>query len=121
MISAITIPLVIDYDVTQGSKAFAAQLTHNGYVTMQVIAKNLAGTLNGTIQGQQAIHVDGVDSYKDISSFTINLSSANMSDLIEKTTPLVCSHFAANLDIGGLTGGTVSIYLRILPIVLSSI
>ena len=121
MISAITIPLVVDYDVTQGSKLFAQQLNYNGYVTMQVVAKGLTGTLNGTVKGQQTIHLEDNSSFVDISSFSVTLDAANATDIVEKTTPLVCGYFGALFTQIGLTGGTISIYLRILPLTLTNL
>lgn len=108
------IKLLEDYDLTLGtSKVFAYQIADNCVWNLQIICKDLTGTLDGTItmkNSNQNTNETYYNNYAGLSAITLDDAnkSASMEDFMCTSEYLVVD-FQKN----GITGGTISLYLKI--------
>lgn len=108
------IELLKDYDLTVGtSKILIHEIGNNCVWNLQVICKDLAGVLNGTITikgSNQNTEPSYFNTYATLDPIT--LDSAQKSVSIEDS---MCTHKYLIVDFAkvGLTGGTITLLLKV--------
>jgi hypothetical protein len=101
-----------DYDVSNGSKNVVIDPERDHVWSLQLIWKNLTGSLTGTFAVEASNDGENFHSYG--SGFTTTLNSASGSELVSDSK-LPFSYLRFNFTVGGITGGTIKAILVMKP------
>jgi hypothetical protein len=107
------IELISDYEMSRGSRTFSHKIGGNCVWNLQIIGKELGGTLDGTITVKGSNQIEDPTYYNTYAGLSpVDLDSATLSSSIED---FMCTHeyIIFELNVGNITSGTLTLLLKI--------